>query len=77
MNLFETIISKTYSQVTLKQKPSYHIPIRTIKMGRGFNRMDPIDIKRIILHPQVMVILRNHQWLGFFKLMKGFYEDIY
>ena len=60
-----------------KKKPSYHLPITAIKMGSGFNRMDPIDFKMIILHPQVMEIFRNHQQLGFFELLNSFYEEIY
>lgn len=45
-------------------------------MGGGFNRRDPIDIKRIIKHPQVMDIFKNHKWLGLFELIKGFNKDI-
>ena len=76
MNFFETIISKTSLKVTLKQKPSYHLPIIAIKMGGGFNKRDPNDIKRIRQHPQVMEIFRNHQWLSLFELLKCFDEEI-
>ena len=38
--------------------------------------MEPPDIKIIRQHPQVMDIFKNHQWLGFFEVLKDFDEEI-
>ena len=45
-------------------------------MGGGFKKREPIDIKIIRQHPQVMEIFRNHQWLWLFELFKGYDDDI-
>jgi len=45
-------------------------------MGGGFNRREPSDTRRIYQHPHVVDIFRNHQWLGFFKMLKGYDDDL-
>lgn len=45
-------------------------------MGGGFNRRKPSYTKRIHQHPSVVDIFRNHHWLGFFKILKGYDDDL-
>ena len=45
-------------------------------MTRGFNRREPTGTSRIHLHPPMVEIFRGHQWLEFFKLLRGYDDDI-
>ena len=45
-------------------------------MGGGFNRREPLDTRIIYQHPPVVDIFRNHQWLGFFEMLKGYDDDL-
>ena len=45
-------------------------------MGGGFNRREPTDTKIIHVQPPIAEILRRHQWLAFFELLKGYDDEI-
>ena len=45
-------------------------------MGGGFNRRKHIDTNKIRPHPPVIDIFRNPQCLGFFKLLKGYDDEV-
>lgn len=45
-------------------------------MGGGFNRREPLDTRRIHLHPEVVDIFRRHQWLRLFEIVKGYDYDL-
>ena len=45
-------------------------------MTRGFNKREPTGKTRIHLHPSVVDIFRRNQCLGFFKLLRGYDDDV-
>lgn len=45
-------------------------------MGDVFNRREPSDTTIIHQNPEVVVILENYQWLGFFEKIAGFNDEV-
>lgn len=45
-------------------------------MGGVFNIREPSNTRRIHQYPLIVDIFRNHYWLGFFELLKGYDDDL-
>jgi len=45
-------------------------------MTGGFNRRDPINTVGIQQHPQVLEIFTRHNWMGFFKKLRGYDDEV-